>query len=77
MVELFEYWANYPPVHLMVRAYLGIGSDDLENKPSPEQNVAMLRAVMEGARAPKLNTASPEDQARFKAMEEKAKKLAG
>ncbi|MCL1908962.1 MAG: hypothetical protein FWG12_06300 [Holophagaceae bacterium] len=27
-----EYWADYPPTHLLVRAYMGVGSENAKPK---------------------------------------------
>ena len=31
-IELMDYWTDYPPTHLLVRAYMGIGKDDAKPK---------------------------------------------
>jgi hypothetical protein len=72
-VELFQYWAKYPPVHLMIRSYLGIGAEREEvNMIEKAQAVKVLSGR---SRAPKLSTAPKLDQERFAALKEQAKKL--
>ena len=35
-MELMEYWADYPPSHILLRAYMGIGKN--ESKPRSLDN---------------------------------------
>ena len=70
-VALFEYWADYPPLHLMVRGHLGI------EKRRPDVNMietAQAMQVLGGrGRAPKLSSASEIDRARFATLKGKKK----
>jgi len=68
-VELFEYWADYPPAHILLRAYVGYEG----NIVSPMEQAAAMHALTGGARAAKLETASPVDRARFAALKEQVK----
>lgn len=51
--ELCAYWANYPPVHLSVAAYLGIG-----RRPSSRPHGA-TRGQPRAAAAPSTNSGPP------------------
>ena len=65
-MELYEYWNDYPPLHVMVRNYLGY-----ESRPKmsdPMEIAATVKAVTGSARARKLSTASRIDQERFAAL---------
>jgi hypothetical protein len=62
-VELFEYWAEYPPVHLLVRAYLGFEGSSVAV--GPEESKLALKLLAGGRRAQSLDTASSQDQQRF------------
>ena len=43
VLDLLEYWADSPPLHLMVKAYMGIGDKDEEVPITPEELIAMAR----------------------------------
>ena len=34
MMDLFRYWRDHPPVHVMVAAWLGVGSKDEAAEPT-------------------------------------------
>lgn len=72
IAELFEYWSDYPPVHIMMRAYLGI-----ETRREEVSELAMAEAmtILTGsAHAQKLSSAPEIDQQRFRALKEMAQK---
>ena len=37
--ELAEYWAEHPPVHLLVGAYFGVGGERQKQLPSPSPRI--------------------------------------
>ena len=79
-MKLFEYWADYPPVHMMVRDYIGYEGTVKETAQNPVEVAAAMRAITGGAgRAAKVATAPARDRERFAALREqaKAKKNAG
>jgi hypothetical protein len=39
IVQLFEYWAEYPPLHLMVRTYMGYKSVPKEDQPKEKPHI--------------------------------------
>jgi len=44
--DLLDYWVDYPPLHLMVRAYLGIGQEDEDHEEmTPEQMQAWVQQL--------------------------------
>jgi hypothetical protein len=69
IVDLFEYWADYPPLHLMVRNYLGY-----ESRASMSNPAAMMEAMklLGSGRAQKLSEAPEIDRQRFEALKEQA-----
>jgi hypothetical protein len=73
IVEIFDYWRDYPPLHIMVRSYLGIES---QGPPDPLAIAEMMRAMTGSSRAQKLSTAPAIDQERFKALKQMAKQRA-
>ncbi|HVI09581.1 MAG TPA: hypothetical protein VND65_14930 [Candidatus Binatia bacterium] len=75
IAELFDYWRDYPPVHVMMRAYLGIESR--EEEVNPVAMAEAMHALTGSAHAQKLSSAPEIDQQRFKALKEMAKKRAG
>ena len=74
-MKLFEYWADYPPVHMMVRDYLGYEGTVKEPTNNPVEVAAAMQAIT-GAmgRAPKVSTAPARDRERFAALKEQMKK---
>lgn len=42
LMELKEYWAKNPPLHMMVKGYLGLGK---EEQPQEEGNLADIMAM--------------------------------
>ena len=72
-VALFNYWSQNPPLHLMIKAFLGIESEEAEQ---PENNpAAMAEAVMllgppraGGVRVEKLADAPEIDRKRFEQL---------
>jgi hypothetical protein len=40
-MELFEYWAEFPPVHVLVRGYVGY-QPPVKERFDPEQTLRML-----------------------------------
>lgn len=72
-VALFEYWAEFPPVHLMVRGYLGY--EGKESKGSPQETAQALKLMAGGRRAKKMDMASPRVQSRFAQLKKTMKQL--
>jgi hypothetical protein len=70
IVELFEYWADYPPLHLMVRSYLGYESQPKFNAIDAARD---MRVISGGRRAQKLSQASDIDRQRFEALKQQVK----
>jgi len=76
VVEQLEYWAEYPPMHLLMRAYVGY------KPPSPEdierENAAGMAALglRPGAKVPKLSKAPAYLQAAAKQLKESLAEIA-
>ena len=72
-IALAEYWAQNPPLHIMVAKYLGY-------EPAPQPNMMeMGRAIQViggRGRAAKLSTAPERDRIRFEQLKEQTKKNA-
>lgn len=73
-IDLFEYWADYPPLHLMVRAYLGYESKTA--KPSDFEQMQAVHVLAGPGRAEKVSRAPIEVQQRFATLKDAEKKLA-
>ena len=43
MLDLLDYWSDSPPLHLMVKAYLGIGKHEGQPIESVEQLLSMMQ----------------------------------
>lgn len=43
--ELTDYWADFPPLHLMVKNYMGIESKGKAKPKTQQSNEAELRAL--------------------------------
>ena len=68
-VELFGYWSKNPPLHLMVRDYLGYK----EPEPNAMEVAQMLQSVgVRGGKAPKLNQAPERDRQIFEEQKKRA-----
>ena len=72
-MELHDYWADYPPLHVMVRNYLGYeqqatGTADV----APEVNAIVLKSLER--RAGKLKGATEQEKKIFAMQKETAKK---
>jgi len=75
-MELFEYWGEYPPVHILVRGYIGFeGTKPQKIVTNPIEIAAAMNMLSGGARAQKLSTAPAVDRERFESLKEQAKAL--
>ena len=79
-VELFEYWGEYPPVHMLVRRQVGYeGSGEPSGKiiQNPVEIAAAMQALGWKGKAPKLSTAPEIDRARFESLKQQLREKHG
>ena len=78
-IEQFAYWKNNPPLHLMVKAFMGIesGSETVSvsrrEEVNPMEQQQAVQMLSGGRRARKLSQATPQDQERFAHLKEQMK----
>lgn len=70
IVKLFKYWQSYPPLHVMVRNYLGI--EDAKAEPNMIETAQAIK-ILGGGRAQKLSSAPEADRKRFAELKEIAR----
>ena len=65
-MELFDYWREYPPVHVLMRGYVGYKPQSKEDQITPEQFQRMINPKARGGR--KLQDAPARDQKMFEKL---------
>ena len=66
-IAQFAYWRKDPPLHLMVKAYLGIKEEEPEEM-NPVEVAQAVRMLTGSSRAPKLDQAPSVDRERFEQL---------
>lgn len=75
IVELFDYWVEYPPAHILLRGYTGYEPKEKETKGDPL--VTALQIAGSNIKAKSMKNAPPDVQAKFARLKEQAKELKG
>jgi hypothetical protein len=75
-MDLFEYWGEFPPVHILVRGYIGYeGTGPKKTTNNPIEIAAAMSMLSGGARAQKLSTAPAVDRERFESLKKQAEAM--